>query len=107
MMPSPALEPPTCGPVSTANTLQVSNADLQQALTRLRAANPGTTFVNAEPSTVPGLIKLTLGGGKLAYSDKSGRYLLVGVVFDMSIGTALDGALDAVSPPSIGDSNDE
>lgn len=90
-----------------AVTVRVTAADAQRALNRLRGANPGTTFLSAEPSQVPGLLKLTLAGGKLAYADKSGRYLIMGIVFDMSVGKALDGALDAVPQTPIGDSTHE
>jgi hypothetical protein len=86
-----------------AMSSRVTVADAQAALERLRAANPGTRFLRAEPSRVPGLIKLTLEDDKLAYSDKSGRYLIVGVIFDMTAGAALDGALDAVPQSSSGD----
>lgn len=86
-----------------ARPVLVSQVDVQQALARLRAANPGTTYVSAEASKVPGLIKITLADGKLAYADKSGRYLFVGVIFDMDVGQPLDGALDALNQPTIGD----
>jgi len=86
-----------------APSVRMGQEDVQRALERLRAANPGTQFVSAEASQVPGLIKITLANGKLAYADKSGRYLFVGVVFDMSVGKPLDGALDAVNQTPTGD----
>lgn len=86
-----------------AKPVLVSNAEVQRALARLRGANPGTAYVSAEASKVPGLIKITLADGKLAYADKSGRYLFVGVIFDMDVGQPLDGALDALNQTSTGD----
>jgi hypothetical protein len=86
-----------------AKPVLVSQAEVQRALARLRAANPGTSYVSAETSKVPGLIKITLAGGKLAYADKSGRYLFVGVIFDMDVGQPLDGALDALNQTTTGD----
>lgn len=86
-----------------APSVRVSQEEAQRALARLRSANPGTTFVSAEASQVPGLIKITLADGKLAYADKSGRYLFVGVIFDMHVGKPLDGALDAVNQTPTGD----
>jgi hypothetical protein len=98
--------PPSAIHAPAPSTGRVTAVDAQKALERLKAANPGTQFVSAEPSQVPGLVKVTLAGGKLAYADKSGRYLILGVIFDMHVGTALDGALDAVPLKSSGDSND-
>jgi hypothetical protein len=43
---------------------------------------------------VPGLVTILLPDGKVAYSDISGRFYIVGVVFDLATGKALDGALD-------------
>jgi hypothetical protein len=86
-----------------AKPVLVSDLEVQRAIARLRASNPGTTYVSAEPSRVPGLIKITLADGKLAYADKSGRYLFVGVIFDMDVGQPLDGALDAINQPPTGD----
>jgi hypothetical protein len=86
-----------------AAPVRVSPQQVQLALERLRATNPGTTFVSAEASQVPGLIKITLANGKLAYADKSGRYLFVGIIFDMTAGKPLDGALDAVNQTPTGD----
>jgi hypothetical protein len=105
--PAMTLEAPPKAVHAAAPASRISAAEVQHALARLRAANPGTTFVSAEPSQVSGLLKLTLAGGKLAYADKSGRYLFMGVIFDMDVGKALDGALDAVPQTSIGDSRND
>lgn len=108
MGPAAVLDLPPSAIHAPAPVSRVTVADAQRALERLRASNPGTTYVSAEPSSVPGLVKLTLTDGKLAYTDKSGRYLIMGVIFDMTAGKALDGALDAVQlKNSIGDSNDD
>lgn len=107
MGPAAVLDLPPSAIHAPAPVSRVTVADAQRALERLRASNPGTTYVSAEPSSVPGLVKLTLAGGKLAYTDKSGRYLIMGVIFDMTVGKALDGALDAVQLNSTGDSNDD
>lgn len=106
-MPAAVLDLPPSAIHAPAPMSRVTAADAQRALERLRAANPGTVYVSAEPSQVPGLIKLILGDGKLAYTDKSGRYLIVGVIFDMTEGKALDGALDAVQLKSPGETNDD
>ncbi len=98
--------PPSAYHVPAA-AARVTSADAKIALDRLRAANPGTKFLAAEPSQVPGLIKLTLADGKLAYADKSGRYLILGVVFDMQAGAAIDGALDSVPVTPTGNPKDD
>jgi hypothetical protein len=85
----------------------VTALDIEFALKRLRAANPATEFIKGAPSAMPGLIKLTLEGGKLAYTDKSGRYLIVGVIFDMALSRALDGALDAKAPNENGENEND
>lgn len=64
------------------------------ALAALRKRQVGTPFQGARSSEVPGLVTILLPEGKVAYSDISGRYYIVGVVFDLATGKALDGALD-------------
>lgn len=75
----------------------------ERALARIRALAPNTRFTAAAPSAVPGLIRLTLADGKTAYADLTGRYLILGIVFDLQSGIALDGMLEgktASAPPA-------
>lgn len=67
------------------------------ALKALKRRQVGTPFQGARPSEVPGLVTILLPDGKVAYSDISGRYYIVGVVFDLATGKALDGALEGQS----------
>lgn len=62
-----------------------------KALLSIANKNPGTRWVKAETSKVPGLIKLTADNGKIAYTDVTGSYLILGIVFDASTGEILDG----------------
>lgn len=62
-----------------------------KALLSISRKNPGTKWVKAEISKVPGLVKLTAENGKIAYTDSSGSYLILGIVFDASTGEILDG----------------
>jgi hypothetical protein len=81
-IPPPAIVRPATQPQANA------------ALEALRKRQTGTPFQGARPSEVPGLVTILLPDGKVAYSDISGRYYIVGVVFDLATGKALDGALD-------------
>lgn len=71
-----------------------SQPQANSALAALRKLQVGTPFKGARPSEVPGIVTILLPDGKVAYSDISGRYYIVGVVFDLATGKALDGALD-------------
>lgn len=66
---------------------------------RLRRALPGTPIESVTPSALPGFFAVKLAGGRLAYTDATARYLVLGVVFDLHTGQALDGALDAQVVP--------
>jgi hypothetical protein len=83
---------PTANPPAIVR--RVSQAEASKALTTLKSLQLGTPFVGSRPSDAPGLVTILLPGGKVAYSDISGRYYIVGVVFDLETGKALDGALD-------------
>lgn len=77
-----------------AEVRHVSQFQADKALEGLRSRQHGTPFLGAKPSTVPGLVTVQLPDGKVAYTDISGRFYIVGVVFDLNTGQALDGALD-------------
>lgn len=70
--------------------------EASRAAERVRLRLKGTPILDASASEVPGLVRLVLPEGKVAYTDKEGRYYIMGIVFDLSTGQALDGALDAV-----------
>ena len=72
----------------------VSQQDADKALMTLQASLKKTKFISAWPSAVPGLVALRLDSGQVAYTDKSGRYFVVGLVFDSVTGQALDRQLD-------------
>ena len=88
----PAFDMPPTAPVAEVRT--VSQDQANRALVKLRERQHGTPFVSARPSKVPGLVTILLPENKVAYTDLSGRYYIVGVVFDLDTGSALDGALD-------------
>jgi hypothetical protein len=72
----------------------VTQQQADGALDGLRKRQVGTPFKGARPASMPGLVTILLPDGKVAYSDITGRYYIVGVVFDLATGKALDGALD-------------
>lgn len=59
----------------------------------LNRALPRTEFVSVKPSEMPGMRLVQMSNGKSAYVTPDGRYLLMGVVFDLQQQRALDGAL--------------
>jgi hypothetical protein len=75
----------------------VTQAEADLALKEVRGRIPHTQFVGASPSRVPGLVVLHMGGGKVAYTDVSGKFLILGLIFDIDTGKALDGQMDGVS----------
>ena len=76
---------------------QVQQQDADLALALIRATLPKTKFIRAWPSVVPGLIGLKLENGQIAYTDKSARYFILGVVLDTATGQGLDGQMDPVT----------
>lgn len=77
-----------------AEVRHVSQFQANKALEGLKLRQHGTPFQGARPSEMPGLVTVLLPDGKVAYTDISGRFYIVGVVFDLNTGKALDGALD-------------
>lgn len=75
----------------------VTQAEADRALQEVRGRIPHTQFVSAQPSRVPGLVVLRMEGGKVAYTDASGKFLILGLIFDIDTGAALDGQMDGVS----------
>ena len=70
--------------------------EANKVLVKVQNALPATPFLVAAPSPVAGLVKLTLANGKTMYADASGRYVMMGIIFDLDTGDALDDALTAV-----------
>jgi len=69
----------------------------------LQTRLPRTPVLAVRPSAVPWLYRVEMQGGKLAYVEATGRYLVIGVILDLHTGQALDGVLDGVSsntPPA-------
>jgi hypothetical protein len=56
---------------------------------------PNTRVEQLERSALPGFYLVRMADGRIAYTDASARFLVLGVVFDLVKGQALDGALDA------------
>jgi len=72
----------------------------QTALNLLKAKLPSTPFESAQPSEICGLVRVQLQSGKVAYTEPTGRYLLLAFAFDTERGepadvsAALDGEID-------------
>lgn len=71
-------------------TTPYTDAALVAALNR---ALPRTEIVAVKPSEMPGMRLVQMSNGKTAYVTPDGRYLVMGVAFDLQQRRALDGAL--------------
>lgn len=96
MAATPPVSTPAVVCVVQANDVlgRVSSAEAQHALESLSIALPKTKFDSAWPAALPGLIAIRLSDGSVGYTDKSGRYLILGLVLDTATGGALDQQLD-------------
>lgn len=88
------VEPPIIASPAPAVSGLASPAEVQSALAGVRAAFPRTRFDSAWASPAAGLVALRLGNGQVAYTDKFGRYLMLGLILDSTTGIALDRQLD-------------
>lgn len=64
--------------------------EAQQAFERLKGSLPGTAFSHARPSEVCGLVRVQLANGKVAYTDATGRFLLLAFALDTHRGGPAD-----------------
>lgn len=55
-------------------------------LAAMRGKLPRTVIKAAKPSVVCGLIELQLENGNVAFTDKSGRYFIMGLMMDTATG---------------------
>lgn len=86
----PELRAPACA-------LSLTQAEADLALQRIAGGMKGTQFERAWPSCLPGMVALKIKkSGETAYTDKYGRYLVFGLVFDTTTGTALDRQMDGL-----------
>ena len=68
----------------------LTSSEAQVALERLRQRLPSTTFDNARPSEICGLVRLQLASGKVVYTDATGRYLMLAFAMDTHRGSPAD-----------------
>lgn len=85
--PSVSVKAPLCG-----GCLSQEEADL--ILGKARNAFPNTPMVKAWPVPLPGLVALEMSNKSIAYTDKTARYLIMGIVFDSFTGKALDNQME-------------
>lgn len=65
---------------------QAESSAEKQLLERLRKTYPATTFTHAQSSAIPGVFEVVMGQN-IAYVEASGRYFLIGRLFDMQTKT--------------------
>jgi hypothetical protein len=101
----PAIAPPSLDPAAIAakwaaplvtatapapecNYLTATQAKV--ALARIQRRLPSTPFVSAIPSEICGMVRLTMASGRAAYTDVTGRYLLLAFALDTAKGSPAD-----------------
>lgn len=62
----------------------------QVAFIKLKRRLPGTAFEDARPSEICGLVWVKMKRGTIAYTDASGRYLLLALALDTHRGSPAD-----------------
>lgn len=60
-----------------------------QVLARIQARLPGTRFVKAWATPVAGLYAVQMDSGRVAYTNSTGTYFILGLLFDTTTGKAL------------------
>lgn len=87
-----ALPPPTPPAivVQAPECLYLSQRDANLALARLQRALPSTAFESASPSEICGMVRVKLANGTSAYTDVTGRYLLLAFALDTHRGSPAD-----------------
>lgn len=97
----PAAPEPAAYTAPAPECRYLSATDAEVALKRLRSSLPGTSFVGARASEVCGMVRVEMASGKVAYTDPTGRYLMLAFAIDTHRGepadneTTLHQALDA------------
>lgn len=86
--------PPTVPPVAyvapAPECRYVTSSEAREALARLRRQLPSTSFDNARPSEICGLIRIELASGKVVYTEPTGRYLMLAFALDTHRGSPAD-----------------
>ena len=72
-------------------------AEVQAAL---RSALPGTAIRSVRPSPVPGLVEI-VAGENLLYADPSGRWLVIGHLYDLETATDVTAERLAATAPRL------
>lgn len=74
-----------------ASECRVLNAvQAQAAFIRLKQRLPSTAFAEARPSEICGLVWVKMKRGTIAYTDATGRYLILALALDTHRGSPAD-----------------
>lgn len=68
-----------------------------KVLKKVKESLPSTTFVSIEMSGIPDWYKVKTESGNTFYVDKSGTYLVLGLVLNLNSGKLLDNQLEGTS----------
>ena len=81
-------------PIHSSADCLVTTRDMDSAYAVIKGRLASTPFKGARLSEVCGLIRLEMDGGKTAYTDKTGKYFILGLVLDLDTGSPADGAAE-------------
>lgn len=76
---------------------QVATPAEASLLDKIQDAMPKTKFVSILPSDIPSWYKLKTETGSVMYTDKTGSFVLIGLVLDLKKGEILDNQLEGTS----------
>lgn len=86
----PQLPPPPPALIAQASCQPLTDLQAQLAFLRLKARLPSTAFTEARPSEICGLVWVKMARGSVAYTDATGRYLLLALALDTHKGSPAD-----------------
>ena len=93
MMAEVALQPPVFSASPAIKVCATSEHDVEKAFEKIKLRLAGTRFAAAHTSQICGLVRLELEGGKVAYTDLSGRYFILGLALDTQTGSPADASV--------------
>lgn len=70
---------------------------LKKILESIQLKMPNTKFKSIAPTPVKGLYALTSKGGRIFYTDESGRYFITGIIFDTYTGATIENQIEGIS----------
>ena len=86
--------------VAVAQQPTAPDPGLAAAESAVRRALPGTTIESVRPSPIPGLVEV-VAGANLLYADTTGRWLVIGHLYDLDTATDVTAERIAATAPKL------